>query len=328
MFPIWFERPHWPGVDEARRAGVEVLGSGDAGDPYHGVEGAVAIVAGGLRYGAEVMDRAPNLKVIARAGIGYDTVNLAEATRRGILVCNTPDGPTVSTAEHAMALLLAVSKRLPSLQDDLRRGDRRAIAGHSSFHLQGKLLGLVGFGRIARRVAATAAALGMTVTAYDPFLADDQFPGVGRSVRLEEMLASADVVSIHVPLTDRSRGMFDRATLRRMKRGAILINTARGGLVDTDALVEAVTTGHLRAAGLDVTDPEPLPVDHPLLRFDNVLVTPHAASWTEEAKRLMLLTAVDEALAVLTGRRPANPVNPEVLGKSDRGPLHRGGRSL
>ena len=314
-FPVWFERAHWPGMDVVRGMGIEVLEPGDSLGPYHGMEEAVAIVAGVLRYDGEVMDKAPNLSIIARTGIGYDSVNLADATRRNVYVCNVPDGPTIPTAEHAVALMLAVAKRLPAIQHHLRQGDRTGIKAHSSVELFGKVLGLVGFGRIARRVAAAGAALGMKVTSYDPYLTDEQFGNVHRSAGLEGMLASADVVSIHIPLTDQSRHMFNQQVLSGMKRNAILINTARGGLVDTDALVQAVTSGQLGAVGLDVTDPEPLPVGHPLLHLDNVLITPHVASWTREAKRRMLLGAVDRVLEVLTGSQPANVVNPEVLGR-------------
>lgn len=313
--PVWFERAYWPGMDEVREMGIEVLSPGDARDPYYGVEEAVAIVAGVLRYDRQVMDRAPKLTVIARTGIGYDGVNLVDATRRNIYVCNTPDGPTIPTAEHAIALMLAAAKRLAAIQHHLRQGDRTSIKAHSSVELFGKVLGLVGFGRIARRVAAAAQALGMNVISYDPYLTDQQFANVTRSTGLEEMLATADVVSIHIPLTEQSRRMFDLQTLSGMKRGAILINTARGGLVDTEALLQAITSGQLGAAALDVTDPEPLPVDHPLLHLDNVLITPHVASWTQEAKRRMLMGAVDRVLEVLTGRQPVNVVNPEVLGR-------------
>ncbi len=304
-------------MDEARKRAITVLEPGESPDLYQGVEDAAGIVAGVLRYDRQIMDRAPNLTVIARTGIGYDSVDLPAATERGILVCNNPDGPTVPTAEHTMALMLAVSKGLVNIAGHLR-GDRSLIKGHSSVELAGKRLGLVGFGRIARRVASAAAALGMEVTAYDPYLADDQFEGVRRSPNLDGMLARAEVVSIHVPLSEQTRNMFDQRTLHIMKEGAILINAARGGLVNTDALVMAVTTGPLRAAGLDVTDPEPLPPDHPLLHLDNVLVTPHVASWTQEAQRRMLLTAVDEVQLALSGRRPAHLVNPQVLEQPTR----------
>lgn len=304
-------------MDEVRRAGIEVLGPGTADDPYYGVERAVAIAAGVAPYRGPIMDRAPRLAVIARTGIGYDSVDLADATARGIVVCNTPDGPTIPTAEHTIALMLAVAKRLSNLQHYLRQRDRRNIAVHNSTELHGKILGLVGFGRIARRVAAAAAALGMKVTAYDPYLADDHLGTVNRLSDLREMLATSDVVSIHIPLTDESRGLFNREILGTMKEQAILINTARGAVIDTAALVETVTSGRLGGVGLDVTDPEPLPADHPLLRLDRVLVTPHVASWTHEAKRRMLLMAVDEILAALTGRKPRNLINPNVVGRSN-----------
>lgn len=315
-------------MDRVRGAGIAVLGPGDTEDPYRGIEDAAGVVAGVRPYDRAVMDRAPGLRVIARTGIGCDSVDMAAATERGIRVCNNPDGPTIPAAEHTVALMLAAAKRLTIVRDDLRRGDRPSIDAHSSVELAGKLLGVVGFGRIARRVAAAAAALGMKVTAYDPFLADDRFEGVTRSADLEGMLARADVVTIHVPLTDLSLHMFDRRTLGTMKKGAILINTARGGVVNTDALLEAVTAGHLRAVGLDVTDPEPLPADHPLLRFDNVLITPHVASWTQSAKRRMLLVAAEQVMSVLTGHRPDHLINPQVLsavpspatGRSDRSP--------
>lgn len=312
-FPVWFERAYWPGMEEVRGKGIQVLSPGDSRDPYHGVEEAVAIVAGVLWYDREVMDRAPKLTVIARTGIGYDGVDLSDATRRSVYVCNVPDGPTIPTAEHAIALMLAAAKRLPAIQHHLRQGDRAGIRAHSAVELSGKVLGLVGFGRIARRVAAAGAALGMQVTSYDPYLTDDQFGSVDRSTELDAMLTTADVVSIHIPLTEESRRMFDHKALSGMKRGAILINTARGGLVDTDALIQAVTSGHLGAVGLDVTDPEPLPADSPLLHLENVLVTPHVASWTHEAKRRMLLGAVDRVLEALSGHRPSNLVNPQVL---------------
>ncbi len=312
-YPVWFERTHWPGMDEVRQAGITVLGPGDPDDLFRDIESAKAIVAAHLPFDGDVMDRAPNLAIIARTGIGYDAINIADATERGICVCNFPEGPTIPTAEQAIALMLAVAKRLPSLQRDLRQGDLASIKSHTAEELNGKLLALVGFGRIARRVATVARALGMEITAFDPYLPDEHFGSATRADDLTGMLASADVVSIHIPLTPQSRGLFDREMLGVMKSDAILINTARGPVVDTDALVEAVSSGHLRAVGLDVSDPEPLPVGHPLLGFDNVLVTPHVAAWTRESKLRMLSEAKDQILSVLAGRRPRYLINPEVL---------------
>ena len=319
-YPVWFERVNWPGMDEVRQSGMKVLGPGDPEDPYRGIEEAAAILAGHNRYDGEVMDRIPNLAIIARTGIGYDAIVVEDATERGICVCNFPEGPTIPTAEQAVALMLAVAKCLPILQRQLRQGDLASIKTHTAVELNGKLLALVGFGRISRRVAAIAAAIGMEITAFDPYLTDEQFGSVTRATDLAGMVASADVVSIHVPLTPDSRDLFDRKMLGLMKPDAILINTARGPVVNTDALVEAVSSGHLRAVGLDVTDPEPLPVGHPLLAFENVLVSPHVAAWTKEAKGRMLSEAIDQVLSVMAGRRPSYLINPEVLERAGLSP--------
>jgi D-3-phosphoglycerate dehydrogenase len=177
--------------------------------------------------------------------------------------------------------------------------------------LAGKVLGLIGCGRIARRVGAMAAGIGMRVVAFDPYL--DAMPdGIDRAEALDDVLASADVVSVHVPLTAESRGMFDRARFAAMRPGAVFINTARGGLVDQEALLAALDEGRLAGAGLDVTTPEPLPVDHPLLGRDDVVVTPHVASATADGKVRILEAAVEQALTVLRGERPAHLVNPSV----------------
>ncbi len=319
-YPVWFERVNWPGMDKVGQSGIKVLGPGDPEDPYRGIEEATAVLAGHNRYDGEVMDRIPNLAIIARTGIGYDAIVVEDATERGICVCNFPEGPTIPAAEQTMALMLAVAKRLPILQRELREGDLASIKTHTAVELNGKLLALVGFGRIARRVATIARAIGMEITAFDPYLTDEQFGSVTRAADLAGMVASADVVSIHVPLTPDSRDLFDRKMLSLMKPDAILINTARGPVVNTDALVEAVSSGHLRAVGLDVTDPEPLPVGHPLLAFENVLVSPHVAAWTKEAKGRMLSEAIDQVLSVMAGRRPSYLINPEVMERAGLSP--------
>jgi phosphoglycerate dehydrogenase-like enzyme len=259
------------------------------------------------------MDRAPDLRVIARTGIGYERIDLAEATRRGIAVCNTPDAPTISTAEHAAALMLTVAKSVKGSEARLRKGEPDLYVRHEAIELNGKLLGLVGFGRIARHLATIAAAVGMRLTAYDPFLPDAAFPeGVARAGSLEDLLGAADVVSVHVPLTDESRRMFDAERFRQMKPGAVFVNTARGGLVDGDALLAALDSGQLFGAGLDVTEPEPLLPGHPLLGRDDVVVTPHVASATAEGKVRIFRTAFEQVLQALSGRRPDHLVNPEA----------------
>ncbi len=309
--PVWFQRQVLPDLRAEIEARATILGPGTDEDPLTGLDDASGAVVGARRFDAAVMDRAPRLRVIARTGIGIDSVDVAEATRRGIAVCNSPDGPTVSTAEHAVALILAVAKRLPQAQDRLRGGQQGTYAGHEGIELEGTTLGLVGYGRIARRVAATCRALGMQVAVFDPYV--EHVPDdVERKASLDDLLGAADVVSLHIPLTDATARTFGPEQFARMRDGAVFVNTARGGLVDQAALLAALESGRLFGAGLDVTEPEPLPPDHPLLHHDDVVVTPHIASATRAGKRRLLRQAFDQVVAVLDGRRPAHLVNPVV----------------
>ncbi len=312
--PVWFERPVLPGLETSVASACSILGPGTAEDRYAGIDGAIAAVVGASPYDAAVMDRAPDLRVIARTGIGYDAVDVGAATARGIAVCNTPDGPTISTAEHAVTLLMMVAKKVKAAEASLMAGSSTGYyARHEGIELAGKVLGLVGFGRIARRVAAIADGIGMRVVTVDPYVdAGAMPPGVAKVDSLDDLLREADVVSVHVPLSDMSRGMFDAARFAAMKRGAVFINTARGGLIDHDALHAALDRGHLGGAGLDVTTPEPLPAGHPLLGRDDVVVTPHVASATADGKVRILRAAFEQAMAVVHGRRPDHLVNPEV----------------
>ena len=312
--PVWFERPVLPELAETVAAACTILGPATDDDPSAGVATAVAALAGSALYDGAFLDRAPHLKVIARTGIGYDRVDVAAATRRGIVVCNTPEGPTVSTAEHAVTLMLLVAKNVKASESALRMGVSRGYyIRHDGIELEGKLLGLVGFGRIARHVARIATGLGMRVAVFDPYIAPSAVPaGIVRVDALEALLGEADVISVHVPLTEASRGMFGAAQFGSMKPGAVFINTARGGLVDTDALLDAVQTGRLFGAGLDVTAPEPLSPGHPLLDRDDVVVTPHVASATADGKARIFRVAFQQAMDVIAGRRPEHLVNPEV----------------
>lgn len=255
-----------------------------------------AAIAGSVRHwNGRVIARAPRLRVISRLGVGYDNVDLAAAHQAGVVVCYTPEAPTVSTAEHTVALMLAITKGLPSSQARAVQGLPGATP--ASLELDGRMLGLVGFGRIARRVAAAATGLGMQVVAHDPY-----FEGVEGSVRLvslEDLLVTADIVSLHVPALASTHHLISQRTLALMRRGAYLVNCARGRLVDQDALLGALDSGHLAGAGLDVTDPEPLPAGHRLLCHPHVIVTPHVASSTVAGRRRLYAQAIDNALAVL-----------------------------
>lgn len=260
------------------------------------------IVRSDTRVTAELLAAAPHLMLVARAGIGVDNIDVTAATRRGVAVINTPTANTVSTAEHAIALLLAWMRRIPDAVESMRRGEwnRRGFAG---VELRGKTLGIVGLGRIGQHVAGIARAFGMVVIAHDPYLPEDRARALGVPLLpLDELLQRADAVTLHLPLTDDTRQLINRERLLLMKPGALLINTARGALVDDAALLEAIEAGRVGGAALDVFDPEPLPADSPLRRASRVILTPHLAASTSEAQERVareICTAVRDAL--LTG---------------------------
>jgi len=278
----------------------------------HGV-----ILGGGLTLGAAEMDRAENLEVIGRHGVGLDNVDVAAASERGIPVVFTPYGPTESTAEHALLLILATARRLSQLDRAVRSGsfhiqDQPQAMGHE---VEGKTLGVVGFGRIGQRLAEMCrAALRMSVYVFDPYLDPERVSEWGATYLedLIELASKVDILSIHTPLTPETYHLINRDVLRSMKPGAILINAARGAVVDEAALIEALQEGHLGGAGLDVYDPEPPAPDNPLFQLDQVVLTPHVASFTDEGRRRMGLTVVEDTLRVLRGELPQYLANPEV----------------
>jgi D-3-phosphoglycerate dehydrogenase / 2-oxoglutarate reductase len=224
------------------------------------------------------------LKVIGRAGVGVDNIDVAAATERGIAVFNSPSGNTISAAELTMALILAVMRRVPAADRSMHAGewDRK---NHRGMELHGKVLALIGAGRIGGEVAKRARSFGMRVIAYDPFLQDERARQLGiEAVTLEKALAEGDVISLHVPLTEATENLIDRSRLELVKPGAILVNAARGGVLDEDALVDALRAGRIAGAGLDTFTTEPLPADHPLRSLDNVVLTPHIGAATVEAQ--------------------------------------------
>lgn len=282
------------------------------GAPYQ------AILASSLvQYDGTLMDTLPNLRMIARTGIGYDNVNLADATARGIVVTNTPDGPTESTAEHTVAMLMALAKRL-------KQGDANMAAGKwgprtgslIGVEVRGRTLGLVGLGRIGKRVAHICGrGLEMKVVAYDPYVTAEQAAALGVTMTdLDSVLAQADFLSVHVPATPETRHLINREGIAKMKDGAFVLNLARGPLVDEEALLEAIDSGKLAGAGLDVFDPEPLRIDSRLRNHPLILVTPHAAGVTLEGRERIEVMAVERVLAFFRGETPPDLVNREVLG--------------
>jgi D-3-phosphoglycerate dehydrogenase / 2-oxoglutarate reductase len=259
------------------------------------------VIAGAVRqWDAAAFAIGPKLKVISRTGVGYDNVDVAAANDAGVAACYAPSAPAVSTAEHTIALLCALTKGIPAAQARANAG--LGPAGPSkSLELDGSTLGLVGLGRIATRVAIVAQALGMTVTAYDPVLTESPVPGVVLC-DLSTLLRESHVVSLHAPGTVATKHLINDAALAQMRAGSYLVNCARGSLVDQDALVRALDSGHIAGAALDVTTPEPLPESHPLLNRADVIVTPHIASSTAAGQRRLYEHAIANALAVLQGK--------------------------
>jgi len=268
---------------------------------------------------ADVMAKMPKCRIIARYGIGVDTIDLEAATAAGIIVTNNPTYCIEEVAEHTMALLLASARKV-AFYDRLVRAARWEVPpGKPLFRLAGRTLGLVGFGNIARQVALRAASFGMRVVFADPYISAGQFKEPGRKVELSELLRESDYVSLHPPLTPQTRRMINDAALAQMKPTAVLINCARGPVVDTDALVRALDTGKIAGCALDTTDPEPLPDPHPLRGRDNVILNPHVAWYSEQALVGLQAGAPSEVRRVLTGEWPVNVVNRAVKGRNRAG---------
>lgn len=273
-----------------------------------------------ITLGAAEMDLGARLQVIGRHGVGLDNVDLDAATERGIPVVYTPYGPTESTAEHALMLLLATGRRLSQLDRAVRTGNwgigsQPQAMGHE---LKGKAVGVVGFGRIGRRVAEMCrAAMQMLVYVFDPYLDVKVVTEWGATPveNLVELASMVDVLSLHVPLTSNTHHLINRDVIRAMKPNAILINTSRGPVVDEAALIEVLREGRIFGAGIDVFDPEPPAQDNPLLQFEQVVLTPHVGSFTDEGRELMGLTVVEDILRVLKGDKPKYIANPKVWEK-------------
>jgi D-3-phosphoglycerate dehydrogenase / 2-oxoglutarate reductase len=268
---------------------------------------------------ADVMARMPKCRIIARYGIGVDTIDLEAATQAGIIVTNNPTYCIEEVAEHTMGLVLACARKV-ALYDRLVRGGRWEVPpGKPMFRLSGRTLGLVGFGNIARQVAVRAAAFGMRNVYADPFVAEGQFDIPGRKMALHDLLGESDFVSLHPPLTPETRKMIGEDALSRMKPTAFLINCSRGPIVDTDALFRALDANKIAGCALDTTDPEPLPGPHPLRGRENVIITPHVAWYSEQALVGLQAGAPGEVRRVLSGQWPVNVVNRAVKGKNRAG---------
>lgn len=275
------------------------------------------IVRSETKVTAELMDFAPRLRVVGRAGVGVDNIDVAQATARGIVVMNAPDGNTMTTAEHTLALLMALARRIPQAVSSLRAGrwERKRFIG---VELQGKTLGIVGLGRIGRVVASRARSLGMNIVAYDPFIQPEQARDLEvETTTLDDVLARADFLTIHTPLTADTRGLIGRDAFARMKQGVRIINCARGGLVDERALLEAIKEGKVAGAALDVFEEEPPPADHPLIIREEVIATPHLGASTTEAQEGVAFTVAEQMIDFLLAGVLRGAVNVPALGTQE-----------
>ena len=280
-----------------------------------GVDGFLSLLTD--RVDDELLDAAgPQLKVVSNFAVGFDNLDVPALTRRKVPAGNTPGVLTETTADLAFALLMAAARRIPESVDYVRDGRWRTWGPMllMGVDIHGATLGIVGFGRIGREMARRGRGFGMTVIYHDvhPASAADEAELGARRVEMDELLRDADFISLHVNLTDETHHLIDAAALRSMKPSAVLVNTSRGPVVDPAALVEALRDGEIFAAGLDVTEPEPLPADHPLVALPNCVVVPHIASASRVTRGKMAAMAAANLLAGLRGERLPTPVNPEV----------------
>ncbi len=278
-----------------------------------GVDGLLCLLTD--KIDGEVMEEAgPRLKVISNHAVGFDNIDLNAATARRIPVGNTPGVLTDATADFAFALMMAVARRIPEAERYVHEGKWKTWGPMTllGVELKGATLGLVGFGRIGKAVARRAAGFDMRVIYYDPSEKEQVADLNANQVDLETLLKEADFISLHTPLTQDTHHMIDAQALSKMKPNAVLVNTARGPVVDPDALYEALRDHRIFGAGLDVTDPEPIPMDSPLLTLDNVIIAPHIASASQTSRDQMSWMAAQNLIAGLKGERLPNCVNPQV----------------
>jgi D-3-phosphoglycerate dehydrogenase len=310
----------WPSV-EGETAALATVGArpvfaatGAEDELVELVRDAEAILTCFARVTPRVIESGPRLRVIGRYGVGVDNIAVETATALEIPVTNVPSYCEHEVAEHALSLLLALARRVVAFDRSVHEGEWSLARGQPIHRIAGTTLGIVGFGRIGRMLARKAQGLGMTVVVHQPGLAPAAARDAGvEALALDELARRADLVSLHVPLDEDTRHLVGRSFLRALKPTAFLVNTARGGVVDREALLEALREGWIAGAALDVVEPEPLAPDDPLLALPNLIVTPHVAYYSEESLLDLGRLAAANVAAVLDGRRPASIVNPQVL---------------
>lgn len=287
----------------------------DAGEFISAARDAAAVVLIARELNRQIIESMNNCRLIMTLSVGYDCVDVGAATEKGIPVSNSPTYCSDDVANHAMTLLLACTRKLHRCLDETASGGWDYKVGKPMYNYTGKKLGIIGLGKIGRAILPKARGFGMEAAAYDPYIADDIFDllGVERKYELPDLLRDADYVTIHVPLTGETRHMINRETLSMMKSRAVLINTARGAIIEEDDLADALKRGVIDGAGIDVLEKEPPRKDHPLVSSRETVVTPHVAWYSEESFEKNKILGMDELVRVLKGRRPRYIVNPQVF---------------
>ncbi len=288
------------------------------------------LVRSATKVTAELMDKMPRLKIIARAGVGVDNIDIDAATKRGIIVVNAPDGNTISTAEHTFAMMASMVRKIPQAHQSVKNLEwkRSAVVGTELF---GKTLGIIGLGRIGTELAKRAKAFGMTIKVYDPYLTKERAAKLAvENCTLDEVLRESDIITVHTPLTPETKGLINEEALEKTKKGVFLINCARGGIIDEAALEKYLANGHVGGAALDVYTQEP-PGEHPLFKFDNVIFTPHLGASTKEAQLNVATQVAKEVRMYLEGKPVSNSINLPSMSQDvfeKIGPFHKLARQM
>jgi len=305
--------------ERAKEADAKIFSvrSGDESEFQNNVKDASAIVVIARKIFAATIERLERCKLILALSVGYDCVDVEAATKRGIPVSNVPAYCTDDVANHTMTLLLSVTRKIPLLIDETLQGEWDYNPAKPIYNYNEKLIGIIGLGKIGRALVPKAKGFGMRIAAYDPYISDDIFEliGVKRIYELDDLLQTADYVSIHAPLTPETYHLFDERAFDHMKDTSYLINTARGQIINEEALYTALKTEKIAGAGIDVLEKEPIEKENPLLNLHNIIITPHIAWYSEESFQNSMIQGMDEVTRVLNGFRPRFVVNPQILGR-------------
>ena len=316
----------WPNIDieseVLRAAGVEpvVAPNGEEDTLAALAADADIIMFCFAQVTAKVLDAATKCKVASRYGIGVDNIDIPRATELGIVVTNVPDYCIDEVTDHALGMIIALNRRFIPHDRAVKSGGWSDVVLDQPMHrTRGATLGILGYGRIGRALANKAQGFGMAIIAYDPMLEPGQNIDGTDILTFDEVLSQSDFISVHTPLTPETEGMIGDKELATMKQGSIIVNCARGGIIQEQALADALAIGHIAGAGLDVLEPAPPPNDHPLLSAENVIITPHTAFSSQASTAELERRTAEEAVRVLNGNMPENLINPDVLGKSRTG---------